>query len=620
MANIEITRGMLQVLFRYLPEEWIDYYDGNAVAKVAEWDSRKLEGISAERLLERVDESASAFPELRRMQLPVRRDEYEVLYPKRVIVQLAPLVFVCRSCGRAYSFKSAEQMRKHLGPRFRCQCGGSLRQMELVYACPCGWTGPAKPHPCPEHGWDGIVYVTKHRAAIGEWMCSKCGKAFSLGGKCPDCGRLLNPRPFRQSDVYIPRTLGMVDLLDRYADLELRNDAVPVLVNAWWLGLASEDEMRQLAHQLSSGNASGTEDGSEKQIRETADLMVCEAGLDPANAERLARAIVEKNSPHRRFTQVASELRKMIHDTPQTYRSAALSVLEFNSLLQRSNNVDLVQAADRARQFGLPVDASRYQETAKLFGFDRVLACSEVPMLFCSFGYTRGVYGPEPGVLRGFPEDRELKGTGKRAVYAARLETEGILLEFNRHRILEWLTANGFAEPERDYVPAAGAGEAATKAWFLKNIRPREIPICRRVPDSEQLTKHVYTLLHSAAHVLIKAASELSGLERDSLSEYIFPGIPAVLIYCHNAQGFKLGALLNLFEAFFDVWLEKALDEARTCIYDPICADSKAAACIGCLFINEVSCQHFNLDLDRRYLIGCPDEGRKMLGYWEHIG
>ena len=102
------------------------------------------------------------------------------------------------------------------------------------------------------------------------------------------------------------------------------------------------------------------------------------------------------------------------------------------------------------------------------------------------------------------------------------------------------------------------------------------------------------------------------------MSEYIFPGVPAVLIYVQNSQGFNLGSLFNTFEAYFDRWLLRANNIAQKCVFDPICIE-RHKACSGCLFLNEISCQHFNKDLDRTLVIGYTDKRTKkqVFGYWE---
>ena len=132
------------------------------------------------------------------------------------------------------------------------------------------------------------------------------------------------------------------------------------------------------------------------------------------------------------------------------------------------------------------------------------------------------------------------------------------------------------------------------------------------------ITKHVYTLLHSISHALINEASEICGLDKSSLSEYILPNIPAVFIYCSNSQGFNMGALYSAFQTQLDKWLKRAFERVKKCIFDPVCIN-KEKACAGCLYLNEVSCRHFNKDLDRSYLCGYFDnqEQKKLKGYWE---
>ena len=157
------------------------------------------------------------------------------------------------------------------------------------------------------------------------------------------------------------------------------------------------------------------------------------------------------------------------------------------------------------------------------------------------------------------------------------------------------------------------------KMWFINHIKQGAIHTFTSINETESPeTYYVYKLIHSMSHLLIRAAAEIGGLGKDSLSEYIFPGIPAVLIYCQNSQGFNLGSLSNTFEAYFDRWLNQAFSSAQKCIFDPICIE-RHKACTGCLFLNEVSCQHFNKDLDRTLVVGHLEKSTKkrVVGYWE---
>ena len=65
--------------------------------------------------------------------------------------------------------------------------------------------------------------------------------------------------------------------------------------------------------------------------------------------------------------------------------------------------------------------------------------CSGVPIVFAAYGYTRKVREcQEEGVkLHGFPQEME-----KKNIYATRLETEGVLFELGRYKVLNWLLEN----------------------------------------------------------------------------------------------------------------------------------------------------------------------------------
>ena len=178
---------------------------------------------------------------------------------------------------------------------------------------------------------------------------------------------------------------------------------------------------------------------------------------------------------------------------------------------------------------------------------------------------------------------------------------------------------NKFIDRDIDNVPMDMNDETKLKEWFINNIKIDKIPTFNDIDKNQySKTSYVYNLLHSISHALIKQAGDLCGLDKNSLSEYIFPQVPAIFIYCQNSQGLSLGALFNLFEAYLDKWLKYTLNSIDKCIFDPVCLD-RDRACTGCLYINEVSCVHFNKDLDRRYLIGHYDKSteEKIHGFWE---
>lgn len=261
-----------------------------------------------------------------------------------------------------------------------------------------------------------------------------------------------------------------------------------------------------------------------------------------------------------------------------------------------------------------------YPRCAQALHFADVRSCFKIPVVLCTYGFTRG---------EGMGQLQALKreDPNRKNIYAVRMQTEGVLFELDRRAVVEWMLKNQFLDTDSDQVPDLSAPDADTslKYWFLTHFRTdlvktftglvEPFPCCG---TDIKLTYYVYRLLHSISHILIRAAAAIGGVGKESLSEYLFPGIPAVLIYVQNSQGFNLGSLRSSFMSSFDQWMEEARSRAERCTFDPICIESDKKACTGCLYLSEVSCQHFNQDLDRSLLVGGRNSGgKRVYGFWE---
>lgn len=127
--------------------------------------------------------------------------------------------------------------------------------------------------------------------------------------------------------------------------------------------------------------------------------------------------------------------------------------------------------------------------------------------------------------------------------------------------------------------------------------------------------------LHSLAHVLLRRLAIECGYTAASIRERIYarePGAPGgpmagVLLYTSAADSEgTLGGLISLGEPqALGHLLEAALDDARLCASDPLCAEHHpwrdgqslhAAACHACMFAAETSCERGNRYLDRAVL------------------
>jgi hypothetical protein len=129
-----------------------------------------------------------------------------------------------------------------------------------------------------------------------------------------------------------------------------------------------------------------------------------------------------------------------------------------------------------------------------------------------------------------------------------------------------------------------------------------------------------YILLHSLAHLLITSVSLECGYSSSSIRERVYVGDAGhgILLYTGtpDAEG-TLGGLVQVARRI-EKHLASALDLARLCSNDPVCAQHRpdnpqeerflnGAACHGCLLIAEPSCERRNEYLDRALVVPTVD-------------
>nr|WP_318655290.1 hypothetical protein [Halobacterium salinarum] len=231
----------------------------------------------------------------------------------------------------------------------------------------------------------------------------------------------------------------------------------------------------------------------------------------------------------------------------------------------------------------------------------------QFPLLNILYGYTRADSQSNNADLRSFPHPRERATT---PIFADRTPSEAIIFEIDRTAIINWLQANGVISA--DERPDT-SDEAALKEWFLNNIATTELdnPFS---PIEDDVTRWVYRLLHSLSHCLLARAGEQCGLATSSLSERIFPVIPAIAIYAASTENFALGSMFTLFKTRLHPWVSDARDLADQCLVDATCReDPSGAACDACLHIEETSCEAINHHLDRRIIRSKSD----IVGFWD---
>jgi hypothetical protein len=628
LKDNQMQRGLSQALYKYLPHSWIDFYKKvdrtPFTAYVTHWNSEEIspKTLNKNRLLLRVANTVSDFHEngnVKDFIFPINEETYSVRTPSPgrnsdIISEVNPLTFFCGKCSKVHSYNTSDNFLR-LNSKMKCsdpKCNGTLKQLNLVYACTCGWGGPITSIPCKnkEHGHKFLYYYGDFT-----FRCKyEPYKKIEIRKKCPSCDKILYTKNALDMSNYLPKSLTMIDLVDIELDkfLETNEDGSKIILSNW-LGRISKDELKKIVKsRLNKENENEIEEKLNNYIKTYMDQFK----MSEEQARMIALATISSDSNDEIVSSAIDEVHVSINNlNEKSLNELAIQYLEYDTVLHPPNSYtsNLENAIKVSKKLNTNANPERYFDLSSKFGFKNVQASGDIPFIMCSYGYTRKESEPQKATLVGFPVER-----AKKNVYAAKLSTEGILFELDRAAIIKWLIKNSIIEesnaPNYD-------DEGELKKWFINHINSNAISTFSSINENtDKVTFYVYNLIHSISHALLKQSANLCGLDKNSLSEYIFPNVPGILIYCQNSQGLNIGAMFNIFEAYFDKWLESTKDAVEKCIFDPICID-RDHACSGCLYLNEVSCVHFNKDLDRRFLLGHFDKatGERIYGFWEEI-
>jgi Domain of unknown function (DUF1998) len=200
---------------------------------------------------------------------------------------------------------------------------------------------------------------------------------------------------------------------------------------------------------------------------------------------------------------------------------------------------------------------------------------------------------------------------------------EGIFLQLDESAVASW----------EAQVPGTSLWETH-RAAHERNFHNRHSETAQDVHPDTRLRPPRYWLVHTLAHVLIRAMAMSCGYSAASLSErlYAWPagdGRPpaAGLLICTTASDSDgtLGGLVQQSEPDrLERAVRTALEKAGRCSSDPLCAARTprgaedflhGAACHCRVIASETSCERANRFLDRRFLVDLPGSD---VGFFAH--
>lgn len=185
---------------------------------------------------------------------------------------------------------------------------------------------------------------------------------------------------------------------------------------------------------------------------------------------------------------------------------------------------------------------------------------------------------------------------------ASEIRGEGVFIRLDEKAVQAWEARPAVRKRGLELL-------AGYEQWAKEHENPPDFPGTR------------YYMLHSLAHLLISGISLECGYAASAIRERIYCApahdeTPMAAILLSTGSSGSEGTLGGLVEQGRDLGLHlrRAFDLGVLCSNDPVCASHspekdyaerylEGAACHGCLYIAECSCERFNRYLDRALVV-----------------
>ena len=635
-----MKRSKTQAVYRFLPEMWISEKgdSGRAVsAKIKNWNYIKMSDIYEDFIEGEIKRQIKLFGDrggdISAFDLSPDTHSFSIVETAcnegipDIIGEISPLVFYCSSCGTVSDLRNPDAVDKYTWKCKNPDCGKwAVKQLQMIYACECGYAQPIKiPHVQGVKNFKFRPNETQYKMFYRSGNSEKPAEFVQI---CPNCNSRLVPDNANSGRNYKPFTLKVINLVDQRNGQFYKKgiDAQKTIVCRWFDKLSTADYEEILNNIELAFSDAFKSDAQRRNVKQQVRALIDASMLPPEMFESAVNNMLQ-NAPNtksvERYVAMCDDLfsRKKT-ENPVGYAEwlshFSFKLMQYDTLKYAKRIITLEEAIQRQLDMEFIDSPEEVTALSKKMGIANMQVSCDIQIINCTYGYSRRVADPKNSTnkncrLKLNAYDRTRDGTAN-LVYGAKLDTEGILFEISQRKIVEWLYENNIISEEQ--LPDLD-DDISVKKWFAQYVHSDVISMFGEIDDSEKITKNVFALLHSMSHAFMNSAGELSGLSGNSLTEIILVETASIFIYAQTSQGIPLGALSGMAESNYAYFLKKAFDEAKNCVFDPICTERDDTACSACLIIPEISCNHFNAELGRKYLYSIDGVDNPTVGFWE---
>lgn len=635
-----MKRSINQAVYKFLPQTWVSErtsYNAPITAKITKWNIKEMDGIYTSFIESEIRRQVKLFGERQGdiSSYDINNDASSFLIAEAVrnegiediFGEISPLVFYCSKCGKAREEANSDEISKH---PLKCEhqtCGTSiLKQLQMIYTCECGY---AEPITIPKvYGIKEYIYRPNETSYKMFYKKDGVERTAEFRKNCPNCSSVLLPDNANSGANYKPFTLRLINLVSDKSGLfyEKGIDAQKVIAALWFGKLSKEDFDFIVNNQELAFSDMLRSDSLRKEAEQQASMLLA-AGLigKEIYQDTVAKLMEGKTNPHSVETYInaidtmfAEKKNRNLVGYNEWLTNLSFKLMQYNTLKYANSVITMDDIINHLKAIKMIDNENEILKLNKKLGIANVQVTCDTQILNCTYGYTRKASDPKLNqnkkCLLKLNAFDKYKNTNRNIVYSSKLDTEGILFEFDQRKIIEWLFENSIIDASN--VPDLDDSNSI-KRWFAEYVHSEVISIFGDIDESERITKHIFALLHSISHAFINIAGEISGLDSNSLSEIIIVETASVFIYSQSSQGIPLGALSGMAESNYKLFLNRVYEESRNCVFDPICTRRDDTKCSACLVLPEISCNHFNAELGRKYMYTLPNVENIIKGFWE---